>query len=162
MHPHAINTADLCDRLGDRLAIVELQLRQFGARRAWHGPIATCKVFEDNALVRTTLEQPGRGRVLVVDGGGSLRRALVGDQLAALGLKNGWGGVLVFGAVRDTGTLSGIDFGVAALGTHPRRGERRGEGMPDIPVTFGGVRFVPGHFLYSDDDGTVVSSVPLI
>lgn len=161
MDPHAI-TADLCDQHADRLAIVELQLRQFGARRAWYGPIATCKVFEDNALVRSTLEQAGHGRVLVVDGGGSLRRALVGDQLAALGVKNGWGGIVVFGAVRDSRALSVIDFGIAALGTHPRRGERRGEGQADIAVSFGGVRFVPGHYLYCDDDGTVVSSLPLI
>jgi len=158
MADESISTANLCDRWGDELAIVELPLQRYGGRPAFAGPIATCKVFEDNALVRSTLEQPGQGRVLVVDGGGSLRRALVGDQLAALVTRNDWAGVVVYGAVRDTAQLADMDVGLFALGTHPRRGERRGEGARDLPVTFGGVRFVPGHYLYADGDGIVVSA----
>ncbi|NDU93183.1 MAG: ribonuclease E activity regulator RraA, partial [Ferrovum sp.] len=122
------------------------------------GQLATIKVIEDNTLVRAALETPGFGRVLVVDGGGSLRCALVGDQLASLGVKHGWAGIIVYGCIRDSQAISGMPIGVQALGTHPRKSIKKGEGAADIPVTFAGITFKPGAWLYADDDGLVVTA----
>jgi len=121
------------------------------------GPIATLKLFEDNTLVRKALEQPGSGRVLVVDGGGSTRCALVGDRLATLAKDNGWAGIIVYGCIRDSAVIAGIEVGVKAIGTTPRKSVKRGEGQQDIAVTFGGVTFEPGAHLYADADGVVVA-----
>lgn len=154
-------TADLFDAAGDRCQSCSLQLRQFGARRAFAGRIRTIRCHADNALVRRALETPSASEVLVVDGGGFLGAALLGDQLAALGFKNGWSGVVIHGAVRDAVALGQINFGVKALGTNPRRGEKRGLGEQDVVVEFGGVTFTPGHWLYSDDDGILVAAGPL-
>ena len=104
---------------------------------------------------------PHRGRVLVIDGGGSLRRALVGDQLAALGVKNGWSGIVVYGCIRDSRAIAQMDIGVFALATHPQKTVKRNVGEQDVPVTFGGVTFHPGEWLYADEDGVLVSRVPL-
>src|SRR5438046_96475 len=123
-----IATADLCDQFSDRLRVVDGIFSSFGKNAAFYGPITTVKVFEDNVLVRTTLSEPGERRVLVVDGGGSRRCALVGDQLAELAVTNGWAGVLVFGCIRDSAAMPNFDLGIAALGTHPMRSTRRGEG----------------------------------
>jgi regulator of ribonuclease activity A len=117
----------------------------------------TLKVFEDNSLVRESLEQPGEGRVLVIDGGGSLRCALLGGNLAALAEKNGWAGIVVFGAVRDTRELRAAKVGIKGLAPHPRKSDKRGQGQRDLPVTFGGVTFRSGEHLYADEDGVVVS-----
>lgn len=155
-------TADLCDAHEGQARVVAPLFRSFGGRRAFGGPIATLKIFEDNSLVRTALEQPGNGRVLVIDGGGSLRCALVGDQLALLGVKNGWSGVIVYGCIRDSRTIAEMDLGVFALATHPMKSIKRGVGESDIPVTFGGVTFVPGQYVYADEDGTIVSEQPLL
>lgn len=136
--------------------------RDFGGRSAFHGPIKTLKVFEDNALVRATLETPGQGRVLVVDGGGSTRCALFGGNLGQLAVKNGWAGVVVYGLVRDTGELSQQAFGLKALGVHPRKSEKGlHSAHADRVVSFAGVTFKPGAWLYADADGIVVSEFPI-
>lgn len=158
----AFQTADLSDEHEDKVSVVSPMFRSYGGRSAFYGPIATLKLFEDNALVRATLETPGNGRVLVVDGGGSMRCALVGDQLGVLAVKNGWAGVVVYGCIRDSKALSSMDLGVFALGTHPKKSIKRNTGEAELPVTFGGVTFVPGHYLYADEDGVLVSATPLL
>ena len=159
--PTPFATADLFDAAGDRCASCEIPFRQFGGRRVFAGRIRTIRCRADNALVRRTLETLSDGEVLVVDGGGFFGAALLGDQLAALGVKNGWAGVVIHGAVRDSVVLATMDFGVKALGTNPKRGEKRGTGEVDVVVEFGGVKFSPGHWLYSDDDGILVAEQPL-
>lgn len=151
-----ISVADLCDEHEEVIEVCETQFKDFGGRTAFAGPIRTVRCHEDNSLVKATLAEPGEGRVLVVDGGGSLHRALVGDMLAADGAKNGWAGVVVYGAVRDSAVLATIDLGIKALGTNPMRSVKRGEGMVDTPVAFGGVVFLPGDMLYADEDGVAV------
>jgi regulator of ribonuclease activity A len=156
-----IATADLCDVHSDKLSIVAPMFLAYGGRADFFGQIRTLKVYEDNALVRQTLSAPGNGNVLVVDGGGSLRCALVGDQLALLAVQNNWTGVIVYGCVRDSVAMKSMDVGIRALNTHPLRSLRKGIGESDIPVSFGGVKFTPGQWLYSDADGIVVSSEAL-
>ncbi len=154
-------TADLCDEHSNKLSIVAPMFMAFGGRAAFCGKIRTLKVFEDNALVRQTLSTSGDGSVLVVDGGGSMRCALVGDQLALLAQQNHWSGVIVYGCVRDSVAMKTMDVGIRALNTHPLRSMRKGVGDLDIPVVFGGVKFSPGHWLYADADGIVVSVAAL-
>lgn len=161
------HTADLLDQHEDaaragRVRVVEPMFRAYGGRARFHGAIATLKVFEDNTLVRKALEAPGNGRVLVIDGGGSKRCALVGDQLAQLGVKNGWAGIVVHGCIRDAAAMAGMDIGLRALDTHPLKSIKKGVGDPDIAVTFGGVTFAPGEHLYADEDGVVVAPDPLL
>jgi regulator of ribonuclease activity A len=124
--------------------------------RAFSGPIATVRCFEDNVLVKQRVAEPGGGRVLVVDAGASLRCALVGDNVAGLALANGWAGLVVNGCVRDVEALAQLAIGIKALGTNPRPSAKTGEGELDVPVSFGGARFEPGALLASDDDGIVV------
>jgi regulator of ribonuclease activity A len=124
----------------------------------FHGPVRTIKALEDNALIKQVLAEPGKGAVLVVDGGGSLRTALLGDLIAASAAASGWAGVIIFGAVRDTAALAGIELGIKALGTNPRKSAKRATGKVDVPVTFGGATFAPGSWVYCDDDGVVVSA----
>jgi regulator of ribonuclease activity A len=154
-------TTDLCDAHEGKIRVVEPMFNSFGGRAAFHGQISTLKLFEDNSLVRQAVESPGGGKVLVVDGGGSLRRALVGDQLAALAVKNGWAGIIVYGCIRDSRAIGEMDIGVFALDTHPMKTIKRNVGEKDIPVTFGGVTFAPGEWLYADEDGVIVSQAPL-
>jgi regulator of ribonuclease activity A len=156
-------TADLCDQhetlLRDgSLRVAAPLFRHYGARRSFCGPIATLKLFEDNSLVRAALESAGGGRVLVVDGGGSLRCALVGDQLARLGVNNGWAGIVVNGCIRDSRAIGEMDIGVLALATHPQKSVKKGIGEADVTVVFAGVSFHPGEYLYADDDGVIVSA----
>ncbi|NTV62993.1 MAG: ribonuclease E activity regulator RraA [Oscillochloris sp.] len=153
-------TTDLCDAHDD-VQVADPQLRHFGGNQRFTGQVTTLKLYEDNTLVRSVLEEPGAGRVLVVDGGGSLRCALVGGQIGALAARNGWAGVVVFGCVRDSAELAGQPVGMMALATHPRRSIKRGEGQRDLPVCFLGVRFHPGQQLYADDDGLIVAEAPL-
>ena len=153
----SISTADLTDVHRDAVQVAEPVFRTFGGRAAFGGPVTTIRTFEDNSLVRTALEEPGDGRVLVVDGAGSLRCALLGDQLAALGAENGWSGVVVHGCVRDTAILATIDLGIQALAPHPCKSEKRGRGERDVPVHFAGVTVEPGVFVYADTDGLIVS-----
>ncbi|KGQ22323.1 ribonuclease E activity regulator RraA [Thermus filiformis] len=155
-----MRTADLLDLYPD-LPVAEPILRDFGGKRAFFGPIRTLRVLEDNALVRRLLETEGRGQVLVVDGGGSLRTALLGGNLARLAHENGWAGVVVYGAVRDTLELAQYPIGIRALAPCPRRSRKEGQGEVDVPVRFAGVTFHPGHWLYADEDGLVLSPTPL-
>jgi len=152
----AMTVADLCDAHEDEIEVCVAPLRDFGGRPAFSGPIRTVRCHEDNSLVKAILETPGEGCVLVVDGGGSLRRALVGDMLAATAVANGWAGIVINGAVRDTAVLASLELGVKALGSIPMRGVKRGEGVVDTPVAFGGVVFVPGDVLHADEDGVAV------
>ncbi|MBL8528666.1 MAG: ribonuclease E activity regulator RraA [Burkholderiales bacterium] len=154
-------TADLCDHHDDKIRVAEPMFRCYGANLAFSGRIATVKVFEDNVLVRQALAEKGEGRVLVVDGGGSLRCALVGDMLAVLARDNGWSGIVVFGCIRDSAAINEIALGVRALATHPLKSIKKGAGDRNIPVTFAGVTFVPDQYLYADGDGVIVSAVDL-
>lgn len=156
-----VKTADLCDDFEDVLQIAEPLLKNFGGRRAFHGPISTVKVFEDNSLVRDALESPGKGRVLVVDGGGSRRCALVGDVMARIAEDGGWAGMVIYGCVRDATELGKMSIGIKALAANPRRSVKRGEGQWDVPVNFAGVTFRPGEYLYSDDDGIIIAAEAL-
>lgn len=156
-----MRTTDLCDAHEDKVFVVEPMLRSFGGKALFGGEISTIKCHEDNTPVRVAVREEGRGRVLVVDGGGSKRCALLGDQLAALAVKNGWAGVVVYGCIRDSLEISGMPLGVLALDTHPRKSIKREDGQRDIAVRFGGVDFVPGHFLYADEDGVIVSAEAL-
>lgn len=153
-----MNTADLCDQLGDVAQVLELPLFDYGGQRAFSGRIATVVAPEDNTEVRAMLEQAGDGRVLVVDGKGSRRCALVGDRLAALAHENGWAGIVVFGCVRDVDALAGVAIGIKAIGSCPRRSVKGGAGAREVPVTFGGVTFTPGGQVTADRDGVVVSA----
>jgi len=157
----SIKTADLYDSYGDLLQVADPMFRRFGKREAFAGPIATVKVFEDNTLVRANLETAGGGHVLVVDGGGSLRCALVGDLLAQLAIDNEWAGIIVNGCIRDAGEIDTMDVGIRALATNPAKSEKRGEGQENIPVRFAGVTFMPGHYVYADGDGILVSEKDL-
>lgn len=149
-------TADLVDDIGAGVRSCDLQFAQYGGRRQFVGPISTVRCFEDNALLKSVLSEPGDGRVLVVDGAGSLHTALVGDVIAELARANGWSGLILHGAVRDAATLRSLDIGIKALGTNPRKSSKTGEGERDVVVTFGGVSFAPGETAFSDEDGIVV------
>lgn len=152
-----LKTADLYDIHEEKLQVCSPVFRHFGGHRNFYGRIATLKCFEDNALVRQQLEQPGEGRVLVVDGGGSLRCAMLGDVLAQLAVDNGWAGVLIYGCIRDSLEIGEMPLGVLALATHPRKSVKRGVGEVGGSVEFAGVTFRPGAWLYADEDGIVVS-----
>lgn len=154
-------TADLCDDHGDHVQVCEPVFHMYGGRRAFHGPISTVFCFEDNSRVKEAVESPGNGQVLVVDGGGSRRCALVGDVLAGAGLDNGWAGVIVAGCVRDTAALASLGIGVMALGVMPRRSEKQGQGVRDVPLEILGARVRPDDYVYADEDGVVFSPRPL-
>ncbi len=157
----SFTTADLCDAYADRVQVFEPLLSNFGGASQFYGRAVTLKVFEDNSLVRAALETPGHGQVLVIDGGGSLRCALVGDQLAELAVRNGWAGLLVHGCIRDSAAMADMPISVQALGTHPLKSIKRGEGQRDIPVQMAGVVIPPGAWVYADDDGILVAATAL-
>ena len=154
-------TVDLVDAHQDRVQSCSIAFRQFGGRRSFSGRIRTVRTHEDNARLKDLLGTPGNGAVLVVDGGGSLRVALVGDVIASLAIANGWSGLLINGAIRDVARLATLDVGVKALASNPMKSAKNRIGEVDVPVTFGGVRFAPGAMLYSDEDGVLVSDAPL-
>lgn len=157
----SLKTTDLSDAKPQAVRVAESIFRDFGGRKHFYGEIITLKIFEDNSFVRKALEQNGEGKVLVVDGGGSLRCALLGDQLGELAVKNKWNGILIYGCVRDSGALSQLDLGIKALATHPLKTEKRNEGQENITVRFAGVDFVPKQYIYADEDGVLVSSIRL-
>jgi regulator of ribonuclease activity A len=159
-------TCDLCDEFDGKadydLRVVAPMFKRYGGKTQFSGQIETLKVFEDNSLVREALASPGAGKVLVIDGGGSLRCALVGDQLGELGVKNGWAGIVVWGCIRDSAVIDRQAIGVRALDTNPRKSIKKGAGDRNIAVTFGGVTFTSGDWLYADVDGVIVSAKPLV
>lgn len=155
-------TADLCDAHPGKVEVAEPLLRDYGCRNRFWGAIATVRCYEDNSRVRDMLAGDGTGKVLVVDGGGSVTCALFGDRMAALALKNHWEGVIIYGCIRDAETLARIELGIRALGTSPRRSTKKGQGETNLPLRFAGVPFTPGAFLYADADGIIVSSEHLL
>ena len=156
-----LSTPDLCDQFPDDVRVLAPMFSSYGGCAAFGGAIATVKCFEDNSLVKSQADQPGKGKVLVVDGGGSLRRALLGDMIAEKAAKNGWEGMVIYGCVRDVDVLAQTDLGVQALGSHPMKTDKRNIGDLNVPVTFGGVTFKPGHYVYADNNGIIVSPEPL-
>lgn len=158
----SFKTADLCDEHSDNLQICEPGFSSFGGRSRFYGPIATIKCFEDNSLVREAVGEEGRGRVLVVDGGGSRRCAMLGDLLAKKAVDNGWAGVIMNGLIRDSADIAKMDLGVMALGTHPLKSVKKGVGERDVSVRFAGVVFTPGKFVYADEDGIVCSDKAIL
>lgn len=150
------STADLYDEHGEDLQSVALQLRDFGGAKAFAGPIRTVKCFEDNALLKQVLAEPGEGAVLVVDGAGSVNRAVMGDMIAAMAAENGWAGVVIHGAVRDVAVLRTVDLGIKAIGSNPRKSTKTAQGVVDDVVEFGGAVFRPGRRLVADEDGILV------
>ena len=149
-------TADLVDDIYPDVRSCDLQFQNYGATTTFAGPITTVRCFQDNALLKSVLSEPGAGGVLVIDGAGSLHTALVGDLIAGLGVDNGWAGIIAHGAVRDSVALGGLAIGIKALGTNPHKSSKTGEGDRDVAVTFGGVTFHPGEIAYCDEDGIVV------
>jgi regulator of ribonuclease activity A len=157
-----IATSDLCDAhpglLADgSIAVLQPGLITLGRRASFHGPVVTLKLFEDNSLLADLVKTPGRGRVVVVDGGGSLRCAVLGGNLAAAAAGNQWAGAVIYGAVRDASEIEGFEIGVRALGLDPRRSVKRGVGEGDVAVSFLGATIRPGDWLYADRDGVLVS-----
>ncbi len=148
-------TAGLCDEHGDAVRVIPLPFQRYGAVTEFAGPVSTLAVFEDNSLVRTALEEPGDGRVLVVDGGMSMRCALVGGNLGHLAVDNGWTGIVVAGAIRDAVEINEQSIGVRALGTCPRKSVKRDVGRRDEPIELAGIRIAPGDWIYADLDGVV-------
>ncbi|MBI4005853.1 MAG: ribonuclease E activity regulator RraA [Gammaproteobacteria bacterium] len=150
-------TADLYDEHADKVQVALPIFKDFGGKKKFYGQISTVRVFEDNSLVRTALEEQGIGKVLVVDGGESLRCALIGDLLAQVGKDNGWQGIVVSGCIRDSAVIAMIDIGIKALNTNPRKSVKIGAGEREIPLAFAGVTFKPGDYIYADEDGILVS-----
>ncbi|MBU6954355.1 ribonuclease E activity regulator RraA [Hahella sp. HN01] len=150
-------TPDLCDAYPQLVKVVEPMFQNFGARSSFGGEIVTVKCFEDNSVVKQQVDQPGHGKVMVVDGGGSKRAALLGDMLAEKAAANGWEGIIIYGCIRDVDVIRQTDLGVQALGTHPMKTDKRGIGDLNVDITFGGVTFKPGHYIYADNNGVIVS-----
>ena len=159
----SLKTTDLCDAHPEKVKIADpIGFKDFGGTKIFSGKIETVKCFEDNSFVRKALEQNGEGKVLVVDGGGSMRCALLGDMLGELGVKNKWNGIIVYGCIRDSAAMATLALGVKALNTIPLKSNKRNEGQPNIPVRFAGVDFIPGEFVYCDEDGVIVSKEELV
>ena len=159
-----MKTADLMDNFQDQLQSCEIQFRNYGGRTSFWGPCRTVQCRGDNVLLKNILTEQADGHVLVVDGGGSLSCALMGDQIAAMARDHNWAGVIINGGVRDTLALGKMDFGVKALGSNPRKSEKKGFGSVDVPVSIGTITVKPGHWIYSDEDGVVVAErkLPLL
>ncbi|MDQ0278092.1 regulator of ribonuclease activity A [Arthrobacter silviterrae] len=153
-------TADLYDERGTELDSVSTQFRNFGTRTAFSGPARTIRCFQDNALIKTMLATPGHGAVLVVDGGGSLETALMGDLIATSAIKNDWSGVIINGAIRDSTVINTLPLGVKALGTNPAKSTKTGTGETDTPVRLGNVTITPGKMVYADVDGILTEKSP--
>ncbi|MFT5717480.1 MAG: regulator of ribonuclease activity A [Oleiphilaceae bacterium] len=150
-------TPDLCDEYPDLVQVLAPMLSTYGGIDAFGGEIVTVKCFEDNSIVKEQVSLPGHGKVIVVDGGGSMRNALLGDMLAEKAAENGWAGLVIYGCIRDVDIIRQTKLGVQAMNTHPRKTEKRGLGDLNIPVTFGGVTFIPGHYVYADNNGVIIS-----
>ncbi|AWF81709.1 putative 4-hydroxy-4-methyl-2-oxoglutarate aldolase [Microbulbifer sp. A4B17] len=155
------STPDLCDAYPDNVRVVDPMFINYGGRERFGGQVVTIKCFEDNSLVRELVAEPGQGKVLVVDAGGSMRRACLGDMLAEKAVANGWEGILMYGCIRDVDEIAQLDLGVQALGSHPMKTEKKGIGERDLAVSFGGVDFHPGEYLYADNNGILVADKQL-
>jgi len=155
-------TTDLYDDHLEALQVAAPIFRDFGGRTRFSGQIVTLKAVEDNTFIKAAFESDGRGKVLVVDGAGSLRCAMIGDVMAALGASNGWEGIVIHGCIRDSADVARVDIGVKALATIPRKTVKRDQGVRDIPVHFADATFTPGHWLYADEDGIVLADRPLL
>jgi len=155
-------TTDLYDEYLEKLQVAAPIFRNFGGRTRFSGEIVTLKALEDNTFIKVAFETDGRGKVLVVDGAGSMRAAMIGDVMAALGASNGWEGIMINGCIRDSADVGKVDIGVKALGTIPRKTVKRNQGVCDIPVHFADITFTPGDWLYADEDGIVVSDRKLL
>ena len=151
------STPDLCDQYPELVQAVEPMFSNFGGRESFGGQVVTVKCFEDNSRVKELVSTPGGGRVMVVDAGGSMRRACLGDMLAEKASANGWSGIIIYGCVRDVDEIMATDIGVQALGVHPIKTDKKGIGEIDIAVTFGGVTFNSGDYVYADNNGIIVS-----
>jgi regulator of ribonuclease activity A len=160
-----ISTPDLCDQYENKpevgLRVLDALFNNYGAIKQFSGEIVTIKCFEDNSVVKKLVDEPGEGRVIVMDGGGSLRRAILGDMLAANAAKNGWSGLLINGCIRDCEEIAAINLGVKALNTHPMKTEKRGLGDLNVPVSFAGHTIYPGEYLYADNNGILIANTPL-
>lgn len=159
-------TPDLCDEYPERVRVVDAMINgcnfsNYGGRSSFGGEIVTIKCFEDNSLVKEHASNPGQGKVMVVDGGGSLRKALLGDMIAESAVKNGWEGIIIYGCIRDVDAIGSLDLGVQALNTIPLKTEKRGIGDYNVEITFGSVTFSPGEYVYADNNGIIVSSSSL-
>jgi regulator of ribonuclease activity A len=150
-------TPDLCDENPELIAVVSPMFRNYGGHKAFHGEIVTVKCFEDNSVVKEQANEAGNGRVMVVDGGGSMRCALLGDLIAEKACENGWAGFVIYGCIRDVDAIAELNLGVQALNSIPIKSVRKGRGDLNIDITFGGVTFKPGHFVYADNNGVIVS-----
>lgn len=157
-----MKTADLVDDHDDKVVFCNLPWRWFGRKRAFAGPVVTVKCHEDNVVLKGVLQEPGEGRVLVIDAGGSTRCAVMGDMVAGFAVENGWAGVVLYGAVRDSEDLAGMEVAVLALGTSPKKSAKEGAGLRDVTVRFGGATFSPGDWVYADADGLLVSTEKLV
>jgi len=151
-----VNTADLYDERGEELDSLALQFQSLGGRSHFAGPVRTIRCLEDNGLVKSVLATPGNGAVLVVDGGGSLRTALMGDMIAASAVENGWAGVVIYGAIRDRVAIAGLPLGVKALGSNPRKSAKNGAGEQDVELVIDGVSIRPGQRIWCDPDGILL------
>ena len=156
------STADLFDAHADTLQSCTIQFRDYGGRKRFCGPVRTLQCLNDNKIFKAMLSEPGNGSVLVVDGGGSLDAALIGDMNAALGMRNEWSGCVIHGAVRDSRVLSTLDFGIKAIGTNPAKSTKTGSGESDLHISFGGARFAPGQWIYCDEDGLALAPQQLV
>ncbi len=156
-----MKTADLIDDHADDLSLVHLPFQMFGQKACMAGPVQTVKCFEDNTLVRKELETPGNGRILVVDGGDSTRIALLGDMLADLAIQNGWAGMVLNAAIRDSAEIDQMQIMVCALATSPVKSAKDGWGKVGVPIHIGGAKLEPGEWLYADADGVLVSKAQL-
>lgn len=157
----SFSTPDLCDDYPEQVRVLEPMMGNFGGRESFGGEVVTIKCHEDNSLVKEHAGNPGQGKVMVVDGGGSMRRALLGDMIAENAVKNGWEGIIIYGCVRDVDALVTLDLGVQALASIPLKTDKRGIGDFNVPITFGGVTFNPGDYVYADNNGVIVSNKSL-
>jgi regulator of ribonuclease activity A len=160
--PVEFKTTDLCDEYAGELDVCDPIFRDYGSRSSFSGAVATIKCFEDNSRVRDLVAEPGEGRVLVVDAGASMRRAVLGDLLAHQAADNGWSGFIIYGCIRDSLAIGQMPLGVKALSTHPMKTDKRGEGQRDLPVRFAGATFRPGDWVYADEDGVIVARRKLV
>jgi len=157
-----IATPDLCDAYPDLVRVLEPIFKNYGGRSSFGGEIVTVKCFEDNSVVKENAGKAGQGKVMVVDGGGSLKKALLGDLIAETALNNGWEGFIVYGCIRDVEPISNMQIGVKALNSIPLKTQRKGKGENNVKINFGGVTFNPGEYIYADTTGIIVLSEPLI